>query len=718
MSPRRKPPAPDQDLQTELIRAYETLGQITSRLMLVNEAVEASLSSHERVEVAERFLQVTARGVEIARAAIFLVEGETFSVGATYGLGDEEIAQLPASDADVEACGEAVDSGKAYVVDGDLVTGDALEVVERGLYGEPGPEEEEELGEDSGEEGEEAPDAGDGTERAPAEGEAEDEGAAPAGEAEIGEDEEADPGESEAGAAPTFGIYLPVRIEDEAIAILALGERTAGRTYTGEDLLFLSHLLRQFAVSIQRATLLERNAERLRETEALLRVSREITSTLDLDAVLRAVVNTAGAVVENDRAEIALLKGGRLVLSAISGATRVDADQTELFKLERPFEFLRLQPARMQIGMAVLESDDGRPGAAVFLEYFTSQDMRSFMALPLKDDQGLMGFLCLESRKESWDLEPGEGDALDILAAQTTMALRNAMLYSQLPLRGVAAPMARLRFRLGVMDPRTRRRWLAAAAALVLVLLLPIFPERAGGPVEVTPLHVQGARSPLDGVVTRVLVRGGESVRAGQTLAVVEDLELSGRLASLAAEAEASRSDVAAARQSGDFAAWRTGQIRLSALEGTLAFEERRAGGGRLAAPFDGQVLELDLARRVGQHLGQGEAFCTVARLDTVGADLFVSEERIGRVSLGQSVSVKVVSYPTRTFRGRVTEMGWEAEPDAKGTSRFLVRAVVANPGTMLRPGMTGAGRAVVGWRPLVLALFEPLARAAQLSWW
>src|SRR5512143_1047641 len=106
MSPRRTRP-PENGLQPELTRAYEMMGQITSRLMLVNEAVEAALSSHERAEVSERFLDVAARGLEVARAGLFLVESDGSSVGAVYGLPDDEHALLVSSQPDIDACTEA-----------------------------------------------------------------------------------------------------------------------------------------------------------------------------------------------------------------------------------------------------------------------------------------------------------------------------------------------------------------------------------------------------------------------------------------------------------------------------------------------------------------------------------------------------------------------------------------------------------------------------------
>jgi GAF domain-containing protein len=697
---------PEQALRRELRRAYEQMGDITSRLLLANEAADAALSSHDRTELAEKLLRVAASGTQLRRAALFLADPDGFSVAATLGLNDEEQQALASSAADIDACTRALESGEPLVLAPELLAPGAVE--SPGRAEEPAAEN----GEPAGEE-DDAP----GEDEEAAE---EEDGADSSAEARADEDEveEAEDGREGEDGPPGFGVYLPVRIEDTPVAVLALGERSRGRAYERDDVVFLEHLLRQFAVAFNRSVLIEQNQERLREFDALLRVSREITSTLDLDAVLRAVVNTVAAVVDNDRAEIALVRGGRLVLRAVSGMTRLDADQAELFKLGGPLEYLRLQPSRLHLGADDLGGDDAPPGAGVFEAYFGAQEMRSFMALPLRDDQGLLGVLCIESRQDSWALQPAEGDALDILAAQTTVAIRNATLYSEIPLRGVARPVSRLRARVLRMGSRARVALGVALGATLLALLLPVFPERTGGPAELHPLRFLRARATTEGVVAQVLVRGGERVREGQALAVIEDIDLASRIAGLAGDIDLLRHSIAAAQRSGDAARWRSGQIRLAALERSLAFEQRRARSTVLTAPLSGQVLELDLARQLGAHMRAGDAFCTVAALDSMVADVEIPQEKVARVRVGQPAAVKLQAFPTRTFRGTVSEVGWRAEPDARGIARFLVRVSLPNPGERMRPGMSGIARTVVGRRAPVALALEPILRAIQLGWW
>ena len=691
----------EQELRRELKDAYEQMTAITSRLLLASETAEATLSGEDRESISDRFLQMAARGMEVRRAAMFLAEGGGFSVGATFGLNAEAREALAGSDADADACQAAVDAREIHITEEHLVDPEAREAIAAAV--------EERESEDG--QGEEEEESENGEAEAGA-GEEEEEDEEEEGEAEADEEEEEDAG------PPTFGVYIPVGLSGEAVAVLALGERAGGGVYRHDDLLFLRYMLRQFALTLHRSTLLERDEERLQEMDALLKVSREITSTLDLDAVLRSVVNTVSAVVPNDRAEIVLARGDRLVLRAVSGMTRLVPDQIEIFKLGPPLAFLRAHPQRLHVGAGDLDDDPPPAGHEVFGEYFSAQQMRSFMALPLEDDQGLLGFLCIESRQESWDIEASEGDTLSILAAQTTVAIRNAQLYSEIPLRGVSLPVSRMRSWFGDLTGRGRLVAALVAIGLVVGLLLPITPERAGGTAEVKPLRYQGVRALTEGVVASAFVNGGDTVRRGQKLAVVEDLDLAGRITDLKAQIEGERRDMAAARLAGDVSGWRAHEIKLAGLEGTLVIEERRADARVLVAPFDGQILEMDLAQRVGQHLDAGQSFCTVAALHRMAVDFEVSEDQIGRVRIGQPVTVKVMSYPTHAFHGVVSEAGWSGHPDARGKSWFTVRAEMDNPEQMLRPGMTGIGKASVGYRSAAALLLAPVVRGLNMHLW
>jgi HlyD family secretion protein len=113
-----------------------------------------------------------------------------------------------------------------------------------------------------------------------------------------------------------------------------------------------------------------------------------------------------------------------------------------------------------------------------------------------------------------------------------------------------------------------------------------------------------------------------------------------------------------------------------------------------LRAPAAGVVTSLPV--RAGENVQPGAKLLTLSELDSIRLTLYVPETRIGRVRVGQSVSVAVDGVSGRTFEGTVTFISPRAEftPAAVQTKEeraktvFLVRVKLPNPGRDLKPGM------------------------------
>ncbi len=113
-----------------------------------------------------------------------------------------------------------------------------------------------------------------------------------------------------------------------------------------------------------------------------------------------------------------------------------------------------------------------------------------------------------------------------------------------------------------------------------------------------------------------------------------------------------------------------------------------------LRAPMAGLVTALPV--RVGENVQPGAKLLTLANLDTVHLTLYVPETQIGRVKMGQKVSVRVDGLPNRAFEGAVYFISPHAEftpttvqtQEERAKTVFLVKVRLANPGHALKPGM------------------------------
>ena len=104
----------------------------------------------------------------------------------------------------------------------------------------------------------------------------------------------------------------------------------------------------------------------------------------------------------------------------------------------------------------------------------------------------------------------------------------------------------------------------------------------------------------------------------------------------------------------------------------------------------------------VDQILGIGELaapavpILKLADLSHVQLNVYVPENRIGWVALGQEVSVTVDGLPNRVFKGLVTRIGEEPEftprdvttVEERQNTFYAVEIDLPNPEGLLKPGM------------------------------
>jgi multidrug resistance efflux pump len=113
-----------------------------------------------------------------------------------------------------------------------------------------------------------------------------------------------------------------------------------------------------------------------------------------------------------------------------------------------------------------------------------------------------------------------------------------------------------------------------------------------------------------------------------------------------------------------------------------------------LTAPMDGVVGTR--SAQVGETATAGKPLLTIINLDEVTVVLYIPENRIGRVQIGQEVEVTVDSFPERAFVGRVEGIAGEAEFTPRNVQTkeervnlvFAVDVAIPNPDHALKPGM------------------------------
>jgi RND family efflux transporter MFP subunit len=513
-------------------------------------------------------------------------------------------------------------------------------------------------------------------------------------------------------------LALPLVEENMSVgALVFTNKRGRVPEFTPQDEELLQDLARQ-AVRALRIARQHEAEKKVQELGALLTVSREITATLDLDKVMATIVNATVPLIAYDRCAIAIMDRGKVRIGAVSGKAKIDRKDPQIQRLEDLLQWTYFSGS----DVAVTGTPDGRivtdrpETEEKFRAHFQDSGYRSFYGMLLKDEEGTLGVLSFE-RRTPLVVEEGVRDLLSILINQATVAVRNAQLYTQVPLAGFWKPI--LARRQKFMEMPRSNRLAYAIGGLVLLLTLVFLPwrPRVSGPARILPGQRASVTAGVDGIITSVLRREGDSVGPGDVIATLRDESYEAALEEARSSFAVADSEVARYREAGDAGAMFEAQSKRTELAAKIALAADQLARTRVRAPVGGVIMTPRLEERVGQFFPRGSELCVIGDISTVTVEVAVPESEVVLVHPGDPVSVKLNSYPTRLFRGSLTRIGSQVREDGK--ERFVISEVsIANAGGSLKTGMLG--RAKVSTRPmrLIQAVFRKPARYIWRKVW
>jgi HlyD family secretion protein len=125
-------------------------------------------------------------------------------------------------------------------------------------------------------------------------------------------------------------------------------------------------------------------------------------------------------------------------------------------------------------------------------------------------------------------------------------------------------------------------------------------------------------------------------------------------------------------------------RARLQDARVALKLAEQHAGQSEVRAPLAGVIYEL--AVRPGAYLNPGDVVANVGVLDRLRVRVYIDEPELGRVALGQPVTITWQALPGKQWLGSVEQKPTAIEPLG---SRQVGQVIcdIANPGRLLIPG-------------------------------
>ena len=513
--------------------------------------------------------------------------------------------------------------------------------------------------------------------------------------------------------ATVFSLLGAALLEhDSLVGVVEAVNRLDGQPFDEDDQFLLTNICETASNALHNASLLQ--AERKVEIlEALVKVSGEITSTLDLDHVLDAIVNGPAAVIPYERSAIGLEQRGRIQIKAISGVPKINPQDPDTARLADLLEWASLagEPVLVaQHGEAV--DDERQETRAKFQSYFDKSGMRGLHAVPLVDDDGRLGVISFESSDPDF-LSTAHLEMIKVLAGQATVALRNASLYREVPFIDVLQPILEKKRKFLALEKHRRLAVLALVGLALLFLAAFPLPLRIEGPAVVAPSRSARIEPDIAGVVQSVNVREGQSVKQGEVLGTLADWQYRAELAAAQAKYEAAVSQMNRALATNDGSAAGVARVQADYWSAEVARTRQRLHNTVLRSPIDGEIATARIEDTIGRSLNPGDTFADVIDTSQASVDVAIDEHDVSRLRVGEKAYLKLEGFPTKTFHGEVTVISPKSE--LQGDDRvFFARVRVPNPAGIIRAGMQGRSKIGTGWRPAGEVFFR---RPAMWLW-
>ncbi len=197
--------------------------------------------------------------------------------------------------------------------------------------------------------------------------------------------------------------------------------------------------------------------------------------------------------------------------------------------------------------------------------------------------------------------------------------------------------------------------------------------------------HVKTVRANLD-LAEKELARAQKLYETGDVSKAILDQRRAQRDA-LFGNLDEARSNAAVAIKAIDLAAAQVATARsgLATAQSQIDLARKSLSDTAIRAPISGYVSER--TADPGEYLSPqapNTKIATIVRTFTLRLKIDVPEAQIGKVAVGQGISMQTSAYPDRNFAGTVVRI----LPNVNATARTLtVEAEVANGDGLLKPG-------------------------------
>jgi len=158
-------------------------------------------------------------------------------------------------------------------------------------------------------------------------------------------------------------------------------------------------------------------------------------------------------------------------------------------------------------------------------------------------------------------------------------------------------------------------------------------------------------------------------------------------------------------------------EAEVNRLAKNLEFLTRESKKTDIVAPINGVVTTEFVERKLNTHLDPGEELMQLVDTTSVVAKLMVPQKELEDVRLGNKVLLKLDSFSTQVFEGKVDSIAPIAQTE--GGQQFVpVRSILMNKDGILKPDLTGNAKIYCGKRRIIELMTRRVDKGFRREFW
>jgi len=511
-------------------------------------------------------------------------------------------------------------------------------------------------------------------------------------------------------------LCVPLVVGDECVGALSLlNKKTKTGQFNQTDLEMLESLAMSGAIAIKNAQLFQ-SERQIKELQALLDISKEITSTLNLDRVLISIVNLGSQVIHFKRAVIGLLDdNNKIILSAESNVPKPDMDSAQNKQLLNIMNYVMSSQKPLHItnyksGTVIKSAPE------IALKYLNEFKLRCISLMILIDSEGKLGIISMEGTYTSLVVKESEY-VMKIIINNATVAIRNAQLYHNIPGSNLGD-----KFKSGFK--LYKKFWKKIFLLLLLMALAVSFigyipvPYNLLGEVEIVPQHTTQVSSLTDGVAKQILFKEGQKVTKNQTLMILDESLLRLEKSKLIKDKEILLGDLRKLGSDGEPFEVHKKRLELEKLKEETTIIDKQLQSTKILATSNGLIMTQNPEEMLDKQIVKGEVIAKIAQNDIKRGKILLDEKEVLEVKIDYPANISLQAIPSMVIKGSLSFIAnskvAEDDPEAEMTNdepAYVVyfKSKVLNEIPSIRYGMTGIAKIYVGKKTLYNIYLKPL---------